>query len=87
MKDNLIDKNIKNIRDDLAFIRRRNINPFMSDLINVYAAFFENGNKDKAKEKLDGAQNTMSVPDLLQISFFTGAIVICLVIMLFFMVF
>lgn len=83
MKDNLIDKNVNMIKNQLHFIKRRNIQPFMQDLILVYATFFTGGNKTKAKEQLDQSQNTMSVPDLLNITFYSGAIFICAFILMF----
>ena len=86
-QDNLIDKHIKKIRDDLNFIKRRNIQPFMLDLIQVYANFFTGGNLSKAKNQLDQGQSTMSVTDLLQISFLSGLVACCVFIQLYFAVF
>lgn len=79
MKDNVIDKVIACELQKFEFVQRRNIKAMTKDLNSVYASFFTKGNKEKAKEILQGDRFIVSNRDLFIVSFFGGGSVFIII--------
>jgi len=55
IEDNVLDKVlIHNLFHDFHFAKRENIGPYCSDIKEVYAKYFTNGDTKKAKDTLEG---------------------------------
>jgi hypothetical protein len=58
----------------LEFIKRSNINNFISDIKRITAKFFTNGDMSKAKTLLEGDINEISRSNLTIVSILGGAL-------------
>jgi len=75
LKDNIIDKIVLRMLDDLEFVKRSNINPVSKDIKTVYAKLFHKGNLKKASDSLEGETGGINKRDLAILSGFTGAVI------------
>ena len=79
-----MDKNLNHtLFHDYKFTKRTNIAPFTSDIKNVYAKYFCNGDTKKAKVKLEKKNLEINRGDLIFISVFTSGSVLMFIFLIY----
>lgn len=87
IKDNVIDKNIKEMLAQLSFSKRDQLHFAIDDMLEFFAAHFsKDGNKETSKRLLERHNTEMRRKDAILIAFFLGVSTVLVLMGTFFLI-